>query len=175
MVKKILDVKNPILRQVSKPVAKIDKKILELVSDMQDTLKAQSDPEGVGLAAPQIGKNLQIFLLDYKGRNLVVMNPEIISMDAISKKQTEKREKVLEGCLSLPHYYGPVKRAKNLTLKYMNLAGDVVTEDFKGFLAHIVQHEVDHLNGKLFIDKILEQKASLYKFDGDEWEEVDLV
>ncbi len=180
MIRKILQVKEKSLREVSKAVHKVDKKILELIEDMEDTLAAQKDPEGVGLAAPQIGKNIRLFLMSFEGNDKVIINPEIIKLEEtpIIKQKSKKRqksEKLLEGCLSLPHYYGPLKRAKKLTLKYMDETGKSVTEEFSGFLAQIVQHEIDHLNGVLFIDRILEQNAPLYHFHGDEWEEVELV
>lgn len=177
MVQKILSVKEKSLREKSKPIAKVDKKILSLIVDMEDTLAAQKDPEGVGLAAPQIGRNLRIFLMRYNNTEKVVINPEILKIDEAKgdKPKKKSREKLLEGCLSLPHYYGPIKRAKKLTLKYMDETGKTVEEEFSGFLAQIVQHEVDHLDGVLFIDKILEQNAPLYHFHGDEWEEVELV
>lgn len=180
MERKIIDVKNPLLRAKAKPVKKIDKKIHDLVRDMQETLLSQKDPEGVGLAAPQVGKSLRLFLINYGRENLVIINPEILDIDTektnskYSSSSSRKKNSVLEGCLSLPHYYGPIKRSKRLTLKYMNLEGNIITREFKDFLAHIIQHEVDHLNGILFIDKILEQKTPLYKFDGDQWEEVEL-
>ncbi len=179
MIRKILSVKEKSLRERSREVTKIDKKILELIEDMQDTLAAQQDPEGVGLAAPQIGKNLRIFLMKYDGKEKIVINPKISDMDEtkeVAKKgKGKKREKLLEGCLSLPHYYGPLKRSRKLTLTYQDETGKKVTESFTGFLAQIVQHEVDHLDGILFIDRILEQSAPLYHFHGDEWEEVELV
>jgi peptide deformylase len=175
MNRKIIDVKNPLLRRKSKEVKTIDKKILGLIADMRETLKAQKDPEGVGLAAPQIGKNLRIFLIYYNGIEHVIINPRIVSKPNTDiKTPYEGKNKVLEGCLSLPHYYGPIKRAKKITLTYMDENGKTTTRDFKGFLAHIIQHEIDHLEGVLFIDRILEQKGPLYRFKGDDWEEVEL-
>jgi peptide deformylase len=174
MVRKIVDVKSPILRQKAKPVAKIDKKIKELVADMQDTLVAQSDPEGVGLAAPQVGKSLQLFVVDYKNLKRVVINPAILEVAKVLKTKTKKSKKILEGCLSLPNFYGPIKRTHKVKLQYMDLEGKKTTEEFEGFNAQIIMHEMDHLNGVLFIDRILEQKAPLYKFEGDDWEEVEL-
>jgi len=81
----------------------------------------------------------------------------------------------MEGCLSLPHYYGPLKRSDHITLKYLSPEGKEVTEDFVGFTAQIVQHEIDHLNGILFVDRLLEVKKPLYKLEGDSWEEVELI
>lgn len=176
MVRKILDVKQKSLRQESKSVKKIDKKILSLIEDMEDTLDVQKDPEGVGLAAPQIGVNLRVFLIKYEKNEKVVINPKILSTKTSDRQKKKKKEnRLLEGCLSLPHYYGPLKRADYVKLEYMDVAGKVVVEEFKGFSAQIVLHEVDHLNGVLFIDRILEQNSPLYHFHGEEWEEVELI
>ncbi len=174
MIRKIVDIKEHSLHQKSKPVEKIDKKILSIIEDMRDTLAAQKDPEGVGLAAPQIGRNVQIFLMQYDNVDKIIINPKIIKKSKELLEGKNKDGKLLEGCLSLPHYYGPIKRSKRVTISYMDPAGKTVTETFEGFLAHIVQHEIDHLNGVVFLDHILEQKAPLYLFDGDDWEEVEL-
>src|SRR5258708_2598402 len=170
MANKIVDVQNPILRQKAKEVKSIDKKILALISEMQETLIAQKDPEGVGLAAPQIGRSLRIFVVDYKNLKRVIINPEVLEIT-----EAKKGKEILEGCLSLPHYYGPIKRADKIKISYISENGEKQVEEFSGFNAQIIQHEIDHLNGILFVDKILEQKAPLYKFSGDEWEEVDLI
>ncbi len=177
MVRKIVDVKNPSLREISKPIHKIDKKILDLIRDMEDTLVAQNDPEGVGLAAPQIGKNLRAFVINYEGLKKVVINPEILTKTNTDKKQKGKKKNndSLEGCLSLPHFYGPIKRADKIKIKYLDQNGKEIVEEFVDFQANIIQHEIDHLNGIIFIDHILEQKSPLYKFDGEEWEEVELI
>ncbi len=173
MILKFVDIKDPILRQKAKAVGVIDKKVLGLISDMKETLTAANDPEGIGLAAPQIGKSLQIFLVNFEGTELVVINPKIISVADLPK--TKRKEKTLEGCLSLPHYYGPIKRPEEITIDYLDEKGTKKRETFKGFMAHIIAHETDHLKGVLFIDHILGQNAPLYKFDGDEFEEVELA
>ncbi len=176
MVQKVVGVKNPVLREKAKKVGKIDKKVSDLIKDMLETLEAQKDPEGVGLAAPQIGKSLQIFLTNYKNLKRVIINPKILEVSKTQKVNKEtKRKDILEGCLSLPHYYGPIKRADKIKIEYLDQTGKKQIEEFSGFEAQIIQHEIDHLNGILFVDKILEQKAPLYKFSGDEWEEVELV
>lgn len=177
MIRKVLSSTNPALRQKAKAVQKIDKKILEAIRDLKDTLKIQTDPEGVGLAAPQIGKNLRIFLIKHKGLERIIINPEVLKIR--KRKETRlgspKARQVMEGCLSLPHYYGPIKRANYVRLKYLGEDGREKTEEFKNFFAQIVLHEVDHLEGILFVDRLLEQKKPLYKLVGDEWEEVELV
>lgn len=177
MVLKFADIKDPILRQKAKPVGKIDKKIQQLIADMKETLRVQSDPEGIGLAAPQVGKSLQIFLVDFDKTKRVVINPKVLSVGKVPEipKSKRVRNKTLEGCLSLPHYYGPITRADSIVIEYTDENGKKVKEEFTGFLSHIIQHEMDHLNGVLFVDHILDQKAPLYLFDGDEFEQVELV
>ncbi len=146
---------------------------------MQETLIAQNDPEGIGLAAPQVGKSVQLFLVEFEGLKRTVINPRIIevkdSAKGIKNKQKKGNGKILEGCLSLPHYYGPIHRPDFVTIEFLDENGDKKTETFKKFPAQIILHEIDHLNGKIFIDHILEQDAPLYKFDGEEWEEVELA
>lgn len=177
MIRKIVQSKEPSLRQKSKKVGKIDKKVLGIIKDLKDTLAIQKDPEGVGLAAPQIGKNVRIFACSYKDFQRVVVNPEILSIEKSkphSAKAPRGKKEILEGCLSLPNYYGPLKRAEKVTLKYLNEKGEEVTEVFEGFNAQIILHEVDHLNGILFLDRLFEQKQPLYKVTGDEWEEMEI-
>lgn len=182
MVRKILSVKEATLRRKSKPVKKIDKKIKTLISDLKDTLKVQSDPEGIGLAAPQIGKNVRIFLMKPDAKIKTIINPKIVKIYKKSKKGKGKaakkiahNHKIMEGCLSLPYFYGPLKRAEKIKLKYLNEKGEEKTETFEGLKAQIVQHEIDHLEGVLFVDRLLEQKGKLFEFHGDEWEEVELI
>lgn len=187
----IVTVPNAVLRQVSKPVEKLDKKILSVISDMTKTLVAAKKPQGVGLAAPQIGINLRIFLTrpTPKSEIKVFINPEIINFS--QRRQTSQdAEGVLEGCLSIPAHYAPVTRSMSVTVKYKSinqtipnttnpdLALDIdrlmieKTEVFSDFPAHVVQHEMDHLNGILFIDRVLEQNSKLYKVVGKDWEEI---
>jgi peptide deformylase len=175
MVRKILSAKEPSLRLASKPVVKIDKKIVQIVNDLKETLAAQKDPEGVGLAAPQIGKNLRIFVASYQKSFLAAINPEVVSVSSKLSQNLDNNEQLMEGCLSLPHFYGPLRRASSITIKYKTPEGEEKTQEFTGFMAQIVQHELDHLEGVLFVDKLLEQKQSLYKMVGDEWEEVGLT
>lgn len=178
MIQKIVQSGDPILRLTCKPVIKIDKKIKDLIKDLKDTLEIQKDPEGVGLAAPQIGKNLRIFAINYKDLKRIVINPKIIKIKPLvkssPKKDTDKQE-ILEGCLSLPYYYGPLKREPYVKIKYLDEFGKEIVEEFKGFDAQIIMHEIDHLNGVLFIDHLLKQNKKLFKLDkDDEWEEVEI-
>ena len=174
MIKKIIDVKDSRLRIKSKAIGEIDKRIKQIAKDLKDTLSAQKDPEGVGLAAVQIGKNIRMFAMATDNGIKIVINPKILAKGEVKKDNTNPEEEIMEGCLSIINYYGPLKRAKSVTLKYQNLEGKNVVETFTGLPAQIVQHEVDHLNAVLFTDRLFEQKESLYKFNGKEWEEVEL-
>jgi len=177
MIRKILKSGDPKLREIAKPIANIDGRILEIIKDLKDTLAIQKDPEGVALAAPQIGKSVRIFVANYQDFQRVVINPEIVKIDNRSKpkEKTKAETKLLEGCLSLPNYYSPLKREPQVTVKYLNGKGKEITETFTDFQAQIVLHEIDHLNGILFIDRLLAKKKPLYKLEKDTWEEVELI
>lgn len=177
MNRKILKSTDPDLRRVSVPVKKIDKKIIALITDLKDTLKVQKDPEGVGLAAPQIGKPVRIFVFEFEDWKRVIINPKVLEISKAKSVVPAKGDgkEILEGCLSLPNYYGPLARSNKIKIEYMDEFGATKTEEFKGFIAQIVQHEIDHLEGILFVDRILEQKKPLFRFENDEWEEVELV
>src|SRR3972149_9534299 len=153
MEKRVLGVKDLRLRKKSQAVGKIDKKVKDLIADLKDTLEAQKNPEGVGLAAPQVGKNLKVFIINHEGQKRVIINPKILSKskDKRATKKKISRKEILEGCLSLPNYYGPLNRSLSIKIEYLDEKGDKKVEEFKGFLAQIVQHEIDHLNGILFI------------------------
>ena len=174
MVRKIVRSGNEILRKKSRPVKAIDKKILKLIQDLSETLAIQKEPEGVGLAACQVGVNLQIFVMMDKGKIRPIVNPKVISTSK-AKLSTQKKGSIMEGCLSLPNYYAPLSRSKTVTIRYSNPQGKITTETFTGFEAQIVQHEIDHLNGVMFLERLLEQKKKLYKMVSDGWEEVELV
>jgi peptide deformylase len=179
----IVKVPASVLRAKAELVQKVDKRILDIVGDLEKTLISQTDPEGVGIAAPQIGVSLQIFFIRPLSPNkkpptpTLFINPQIISL---SKEIINPKSKgsMLEGCLSMPGYYGPVKRSKEVVVKYMTLGKEnkfiEKTETFSDFPAQIIQHEYDHLVGNLFVDRILEQKGTVYKVDGDNWTKVDL-
>jgi peptide deformylase len=176
---KIVQAPDQVLSQTAESVEKIDKTIKKLLKDMEQTLISQTDPEGVGLAAPQIGKPLQIFIVkqDEDAQMLTFINPHIIKTleKPKSAKKTDKNEKnpeekkgkaekgvQLEGCLSLKDVWGVVKRPYGVVLSYEDENGVKHKDTFHGFLATIIQHEVDHLNGILFPKRVLEQKNPLY-------------
>jgi peptide deformylase len=176
---KIVQAPDNVLSQTAKPVPKIDKAIKKLLKEMEYTLTTQVDPEGVGLAAPQVGESLQLFIIkqDHDSPVLTFINPvieEIIEKpkekistekDDETQKKKSKRKKTgvqLEGCLSLKDVWGVVHRAHSVILSYMDETGTHHKKTFDGFLATIIQHEFDHLQGILFPKRVLEQKNPLY-------------
>ncbi|MFH0837955.1 MAG: peptide deformylase [Patescibacteria group bacterium] len=143
---------NPILRKVSPKQGKITKKTLKLLKDMEESMIATN---GVGIAAPQVGVNTRIAHITINKKQVFpIINPEILEM-------SEEFEEDTEGCLSLPGLWGPVSRAKELTLRFTDLAGKERVMKFNGFEARVVQHEVDHLNGILFIDHVPEGELEI--------------
>ena len=151
---------DPVLRQRSLPVAKKDigsPALIKIIKKMHQALAPEK--YGVALAAPQVGEPLRMFIVagrvfkeDEKDETeptpetRVYINPEIT-------RQSRKKLDESEGCLSVRHMYGIVSRHERVTLKFLDEEGKVHTENAAGLLAHIFQHEVDHLNGTLFIDK----------------------
>lgn len=147
-VRKVLKYGEKSLREPSKEVHKVSRKITDLVQDLLDTLYAQN---GVGLAAPQIGENLRVFVIDVSTndeplRPLVFINPKIIKKSGAIVTE--------EGCLSFPEAYANVKRYKNVMVKATDIHGRSFVMEAKDgcLLARAIQHENDHLDGILFID-----------------------
>ena len=178
---KIVHAPHIALTKTVRQVKKIDKKIRELVYDMEETLIAQVDPQGVGLAAPQVYVDLAIFVIKptLKSQTLVFINPKILESKQLpppSRPLTpkEKEEDIkLEGCLSIPRIWGPVVRNTKILLEYQDLTGEKHTEWFSGFKAVIIQHEMDHLQGVLFTQRVLEQKGRLYQEKDGELERIE--
>jgi peptide deformylase len=176
----IVTAPSEVLSQKAKPVTKIDEK---LIDEMKQILLLAKDPEGVGLAAPQIGKPLSIFIIKptLKSPIKVFINPKIIEETDKSPAKSDPTEagkkpshpSRLEGCLSLPNIWGDVRRKPLLTLSFLDEKGKSHTQIFKGFIAIIIQHEIDHLNGVLFTKRVLEQNGQLYKsYKNEEGEDV---
>ncbi len=135
---------NPRLRKKSKTVERIDERIIELVEDMKETLATE---EGVGLAAPQVGVLRRVIIIDDGSGVFEIINPVISS---------PKGSQIgLEGCLSLLPKSGYVDRPKTLTVTGLNIKGEAIQIDAEDFLARIICHEVDHLEGVLFTDKVI--------------------
>lgn len=147
-----------------------DKVLPVILKEMEKVLLSASDPKGVGLAAPQIGRSVSIFMAKptEKAKISVFINPRIVESGEVQTNQAPKKVKKLEGCLSLPSIWGEVKRAPEVTLSYFDPRGVQRTRKFTGFMATIIQHEVDHLYGVLFPRRVLEQKGKLYKSSKNE-------
>jgi len=167
---KILQAPHPILFQKTKEVKKIDKKIKKLIKEMKETLLAQTDPQGVGLAANQVGFNLSLFIMkpNKKSPISVFINPKILKVEEEKKEKSKEKSKKtikLEGCLSVPKIWGKVKRAEKVLLEYQTDEESFKKKQawFSGFEAVIIQHEVDHLNGILFTQRALAQNQTLYE------------
>ncbi|HZH08749.1 MAG TPA: peptide deformylase [Microvirga sp.] len=141
------------LRLVSEPVQEITQEIRQLAEDMLETMY---DAPGVGLAAIQIGVPVRMVTMDVskseeERQPMVLINPEIVWA-------SEEKRVYEEGCLSIPEYYEEVERPDRVRFRYMNLQGETVEQDADGLLATCVQHEIDHLNGVLFIDYLSKLK-----------------
>lgn len=160
MIYSVVKAGNPVLRKQSKAIGSVDKKVIQLINDLTETLIVQSDPEGVGLAAPQIGISLRVFVARIGGHILPFINPEIIS-------SSNEGEESIEGCLSIHDYYGTVKRSLSVTIRAQNKHGKLFTRTYKGLYARIMQHETDHLNGVLYVDRVSEQKGTFYELIAD--------
>lgn len=174
----ITTVPSPILTTPAKSVQKIDKKVLQVIERLKKTLISTDNPRGVGLAALQIGIPLAIFITRSQESSPieVFINPQITwkseELGEIERPQTDKpsirKDKKLEGCLSIPNVWGYLKRHKKVRLRFMDINGRREEKEFEGFMATIVQHETDHLNGILFTQRVLEQKQKLYRIEEDE-------
>lgn len=160
---KILTLPNPILRKKSKKISKIDKKVLNLVKNLNEILKNKKDPVGLGLSAVQTGNPKRVFLAKVDGQIETFVNPEITWFSRKKNLGGKKDKPFLEGCLSVPKFYGEVLRSQKIKVKYTNGQGQSLKEEFFGLQARVIQHESDHLDGILFIDRILEQGGKLYK------------
>ena len=139
---KILTAGDPVLRQTAAEVTKIDKKLIKLLKDMAETMYAA---DGVGLAAPQIGVSKRIVVIDVGDGIIEMINPVIVN----------KEGSVVggEGCLSVPEYEGEVERAEKVVCEFTDRSGKRYLIETDGLLAIAIQHELDHLDGVLFIDK----------------------
>ena len=133
---------NPVLRKQTERVDKVTKKVLKLLKDMNMSMKAAN---GVGLAAPQVGVSLRVCIAQVNGKPTPLINPDI----TWRSKETAMDE---EGCLSLPNVWLPVPRSVEIHLTYLDEKGQTQERKLKDFDARVVQHEVDHLEGKLIVD-----------------------
>lgn len=132
----------PVLREQSKPIKEITPELEQLFEDMTEAMYVY---DGVGLAAPQIGESLQLAIVDVGEGPLILVNPEII-------EKSEEKETVEEGCLSLPDIRVDVMRPEKCVVQALNEKGEKVEYNADGLFARALQHEIDHLNGRLIID-----------------------
>jgi peptide deformylase len=152
-IRKIIYLPDPRLRKVSIPIQTFDDQLHALIEDMFDTMYAA---KGVGLAAPQIGINIRLSVVDVigdKSQQLVLANPEIIASEGQMEYQ--------EGCLSVPSVYDKVHRAEKVTLRAQNKFGEFFEMHAEVLLGECFQHEIDHLNGKLFVDLLSPLKRTM--------------
>ena len=154
---KIRTLPDPVLRQKAKKVRTIDGSINKLIDDMLETM--HSDPNRAGLAAPQVGVSLRVIVINTPEEGEVVLvNPEIV--------RTKGSRNITEACLSYPGYYSHVDRAESVTAKGLNRDGKEVRIKAEGLLAQALEHEIDHLNGTVYIDHL--ESMDLLKKVGEE-------
>ena len=174
----IITTPNKLLLEKAKPVSRFDKKLKDILKNMSETLNFTTDPIGVGLAAPQVGLSLRIFQMKPTENSKIesFINPIIESTSEAekipqfansakieSKKPNSSKNKLLEGCLSIPNIWGNVSRKKTVKLRWQDETGSTYMKEFSGFPAIIIQHETDHLNGILFTKHAIEQGEKLFK------------
>lgn len=148
------------LKEVSQPVEKFDNELVEFIQDLEDT--RADGPGAVGIAAPQIGRPIRAVIVDVSGRKkikhhgyLVLINPEIVEWEGLAVGR--------EGCLSVPDYTGNVVRAERIKLNAFDQFGEQRNFEMEGFEARAVQHEIDHLDGLLFLDRLVSRHHDLFE------------
>jgi peptide deformylase len=161
----ILDIRvlgDPVLRKPTKRVTEVTDELRKLIADMFETMYAA---EGIGLAAPQVGRTERLAVVDVDGAKYALINPEIVSTEG-----TE--EKAEEGCLSIPDIYGDVERPGTVTIRATDENGNEYEATGSELLGRCFQHEIDHLDGKLFIDYLspLKRRAAMTKWEKEKSE-----
>jgi peptide deformylase len=156
----ILDIRvlgDPVLRKPTTRVKEVTEDLRKLIADMFETMYAA---EGIGLAAPQVGRAERVAVVDVEGKKFALINPEIVT----SVPATEKAE---EGCLSIPDIYGDVERPSEVTIRFTDENGKEREETAAALLGRCFQHEIDHLDGKLFIDYLspLKRRSAQSKWE----------
>ena len=164
-----------VLRQKCSIISEVDEDVRSLVTDLFDSMRAA---EGVGLAAPQIGVARRVCVIDVSAQQPDYPPIALINPCIVSKERAQLGE---EGCLSFPNLYGDVKRAERVTVEALNLDGETFTTEGSGFYARALQHELDHLNGVLFVDHLSSLKRQLMrgalkrlKKEGEAWQKENL-
>ncbi len=149
---KIVKIPNPILNKKTALIKKFDASLVKLAEDMIETCRSVN---GIGLAAPQIGKSIRLCIIDLEHMGLppfALVNPKIV-------KRSTKKVEMEEGCLSIPGIFGIVRRPEKITLQTYGLDGKKLKLDADGILARVIQHEIDHLDGILFTSKMIRQTS----------------
>lgn len=157
-IREIRIIGDPVLRKKSKKVQKVDSLLLQLINDMAETMYAAP---GIGLAAPQVGINKRVVVVDIGGGLLKLINPKVV-------ESSEEIEIDVEGCLSVPGRVGDVERPIEVTIKSMNEEGKYSRFRAEGLLARCLQHEIDHLDGVLYVDKADNLREPEYEGEGEE-------
>ncbi len=174
-IRPLASTNDPVLREKAKKVRDFGPALQSLIDDMVETMK---DAPGLGLAAPQIGVSLRLAVIElpededegdesqnpYRGKLIVLCNPEIV--------KTWGEEEGQEACLSLPVYMGEVKRAARVLVKAQDRHGKRIRLRAEGFMARVLQHEIDHLDGTLFVDRV-ESLDKLYRIEPSEEDVID--
>ena len=155
----IIKYPDPRLKEVSQAVTDFDGELRDFIADLEQTMRA--GPGGVGIAAPQVGRLQRIVIVDVSSKpkikqhgRLVLINPEILEWEGMAKGR--------EGCMSVPDFTGNVIRAKNIRLRAQDEQGAFHEYDMEGFEARAVQHEIDHLDGLLFLDRLVSRRNDLF-------------
>jgi peptide deformylase len=139
----ILKYPNPLLKKKARAVKRVDNVVRALIADMIQTMH---EAPGVGLAAPQVGRSIRLIVVDVDDGPIALINPKI--------KKRSGEQVFIEGCLSVPNLEAPVKRAERITVQGLTRYGKTATLEAEGLIATVLQHEIDHLDGKLFIDRV---------------------
>ncbi|MAU95957.1 MAG: peptide deformylase [Fulvimarina sp.] len=155
-IKPLIILPDPLLREVSRPIETVDDTVRRFADDMLETMY---DAPGIGLAAIQVGEPIRMLVLDISKEDeekapRVLINPEVVA-------SADERSVYEEGCLSIPDYYAEVERPAGVTVRYLGLDGKMHEEAADGLYATCLQHEIDHLNGVLFIDYISKLKRDM--------------
>ncbi|MFH1683308.1 MAG: peptide deformylase [Candidatus Margulisiibacteriota bacterium] len=145
MKRKIVRFPNPVLRKKAKAVKRVTPEIIKLIDDM---IEAMQSAPGIGLAAPQVGVSLRVIVADIGEGLMALVNPKII--------ERHGEHIYTEGCLSLPGVEAPIKRASRVIVKCLDSSGKSIKIEAQGLLATVFQHEIDHLDGLVFIDRVLD-------------------
>jgi peptide deformylase len=147
---------DPVLRKETDVVGSVTDEIRALIRDMFETMYAA---EGIGLAAPQVGRTERVTVMNVEGAKYALINPEIVARNGTARAE--------EGCLSIPDVFGEVDRATTVTVRALDENGNEIEVQASDLLARCLQHEIDHLHGKLFLDylSVLKRRAALSKWD----------